>query len=140
MANRVVHFEIQAENPERASAFYKDVFGWDIQPWKGPEGNQARYWLIMTGKGGSTVPGKEGQGIDGGMIQRRTSSPELGAPVNAYVCVVEVEALADTVRKIEKAGGKIALPPMAMQGVGLVAYGLDTEGNLFGMIEPAPKQ
>ena len=28
--NRVVHFEIQAEKPERAAKFYREVFGWII--------------------------------------------------------------------------------------------------------------
>ena len=33
MNNRITHFEIQAENPERAIKFYTDVFGWDFQKW-----------------------------------------------------------------------------------------------------------
>lgn len=31
--NRVVHFEIQADNPQRAIKFYKDVFGWEFPVW-----------------------------------------------------------------------------------------------------------
>jgi predicted enzyme related to lactoylglutathione lyase len=27
--NRIIHFEIQAENPERAAKFYNNVFGWE---------------------------------------------------------------------------------------------------------------
>ena len=33
---RVVHFEIPAENPERAAKFYKEVFDWKIEKWQGP--------------------------------------------------------------------------------------------------------
>ena len=33
--DRVVHFEIQADNPERAIEFYKKVFGWNFQKWEG---------------------------------------------------------------------------------------------------------
>src|SRR5689334_19629414 len=33
---RVVHFEIHAEDPERAARFYGGVFGWQINKWAGP--------------------------------------------------------------------------------------------------------
>lgn len=33
--NRVVHFEIQVDNPERAMKFYASVFGWTFQEWVG---------------------------------------------------------------------------------------------------------
>ena len=46
MMPRPAHFEIPAENPERAIAFYKDVFGWNFQKWDGP----MPYWMI-TGLG-----------------------------------------------------------------------------------------
>lgn len=42
---RVVHFEISADEPERAVKFYTDVFGWDVKRWGGPKD----YWLITTG-------------------------------------------------------------------------------------------
>jgi len=32
--SRVIHFEIPASDPERASAFYQKVFGWKIEQWK----------------------------------------------------------------------------------------------------------
>ena len=42
--SRVVHFEIHAENPERAVRFYTAVFGWTITKWDGP----FDYWLVST--------------------------------------------------------------------------------------------
>ena len=42
---RPIHFEIPADQPERASAFYRDVFGWQFRKWDGP----MPYWLITTG-------------------------------------------------------------------------------------------
>ncbi len=38
---RVVHFEINADDPERAAKFYQNVFGWKIKKWEGP----IDYWL-----------------------------------------------------------------------------------------------
>jgi len=31
---RVIHFEIVADNPERAMKFYEKVFGWEFNKWK----------------------------------------------------------------------------------------------------------
>jgi hypothetical protein len=56
---RVVHFELTADDPVRASEFYTNVFGWQIQKWDGPED----YWLVTTG-------GRETPGIDGGIMRR----------------------------------------------------------------------
>ena len=75
---RVVHFEIHAENPERARKFYGDLFGWEFAQFGGP----MDYWIIRTGS--------EGQpGIDGGLVRRVGAPPVGGQPVNAYVCTVD---------------------------------------------------
>ena len=57
---RPIHFEIPAENPERAMQFYSKVFGWKFNKWAGP----MDYWVISTGQ-----PGEPG--IDGGLMPRR---------------------------------------------------------------------
>ena len=44
--NRVVHFEIPAEDPENVARFYSEVFNWKIEKWEGP----VDYWLITTGE------------------------------------------------------------------------------------------
>jgi len=33
---RVVHFEIQADDPEKAIAFYRELLGWQFSKWDGP--------------------------------------------------------------------------------------------------------
>lgn len=46
--NRVVHFEIHAADPERAAAFYRAVFDWDVKEWVIPGvqiPNENRSWL-----------------------------------------------------------------------------------------------
>jgi hypothetical protein len=48
MAEPITHFEITADDPVRAAAFYRDSFGWTITKWDGP----ANYWLVSTGEGG----------------------------------------------------------------------------------------
>lgn len=130
MKNRPVHFEIQAEDPERAKKFYEDVFGWDIKKW---EGGQMEYWMVMTAPRDSTE-----QGINGGLLRRpaKTPSPEQGA--NAYVITMLVDDYDASEKKILAAGGKVALPKMALMGMAWQGYYLDTEGNTFGIHQPDP--
>ena len=120
--NRVVHFEIHAEKPERAIAFYRGVFGWEFTKWEGPKA----YWLIKTG------PASE-PGIDGGLVERMGRID--GSAVIAYVCTVDVAKLSATLERVKSLGGTEALPTVAIPGVGWLAYCKDTEGNIFGMME-----
>lgn len=129
--NRVVHFEIHAANPERAAAFYAEVFGWNIKEWtipgvQIPEEN--RYWVVDTGSA-------DEPGINGGILVRRGPAPAEDQPVSAYVCTMGVASVDDSVAKAVGAGGVIALPKMAIRGVGWLAYCKDTEGNIFGMMQ-----
>ena len=119
---RVVHFEIHADDPQRAVDFYQSVFGWQIQKWDGPED----YWLVTTGK--APEPG-----IDGAILKRM--GPINGDAVIAYVCTVDVHSVDDAIEKITSHGGTIVLPKMAVPGVGWLVYAKDTEGNIFGSMQ-----
>ena len=121
---RVVHFEIHAEQPERAIGWYTALFGWRFERW-----GEMPYWLIRTG---------EGPGIDGGLVPRRGPAPSVGQPVNAYTCTVQVDDLDGTVAKAVSLGGTVALPKMPIPGVGWLAYVLDTEGNILGLMQNDP--
>jgi predicted enzyme related to lactoylglutathione lyase len=118
--SRVVHFEIPADDPERSIKFFESVFGWKIEKWDGP----IEYWLIMTGK-------ESEPGIDGGLGRRE--SPETGVEVT-----IDVTDLDQVLAAVEKNGGTITRPRMAVPGVGWMAYITDTEGNIFGLMESDP--
>jgi hypothetical protein len=129
--NRVVHFEIHAADPERAAAFYREVFGWAVNEWEIPGVElppENRYWLAITG----SAPDP---GIDGGILLRRGAPPADGQAVNAFVCTVGVASLDESVAAAVSAGGTLALPKMPIKGVGWLAYCKDTEGNIFGMMQ-----
>jgi predicted enzyme related to lactoylglutathione lyase len=113
---RPIHFELPADDPDRAVKFYSETFGWKITKWDGP----MEYWMVSTG---------EGPGINGGLMRR----PHPGA---STVNTLGVESLDDTVAKVVAAGGKVAMPRMAVPGVGYLAYCTDPEGNMFGMMQP----
>ena len=117
---RVVHFEILADDPVRASEFYRDALGWDIQTWEGPQG----YWLVNTG------PDSE-RGINGGIMNRHFPQPVINT--------IEVESLDEAIARVEQAGGTSIHGPNEVPGVGLQAYCTDTEGNIFGLHEPLAK-
>ena len=117
---RPFHFEIPADNPERAIGFYSNVFGWKFTKWEGP----SPYWLITTGP-------KEEPGIDGGLLPRRD-------PAQPCVNSIGVGSVDETLKTVEKNGGKIALPKMAVPGVGWLAYCKDTDGNMFGVMQMDP--
>jgi predicted enzyme related to lactoylglutathione lyase len=120
--SRVVHFEIHAENPERAIKFYSTLFAWEFTKWNGP----MEYWTIKTGP--DSQPG-----INGGLVRRRGAID--GQAVIAYVCTVDTSSVDNAVKMITANGGTIALPKMPIPGVGWLAYGKDTEGNIFGVMQ-----
>ena len=112
---RVIHFEISADDPERAVKFYEDVLGWKVQKWEGP----VDYWLITTG------PDDE-PGINGALMRR--TDPSAGT-----WNTVEVSSVDALIAKVVEAGGKVVQPKVAIPGVGYQAYCMDTEGNIFGI-------
>jgi len=85
---RPIHFEIPADQPERAMAFYQQVFGWRFQKWEGP----MPYWLVQTGG--------EGPGIDGGLLARQH-------PGQGTVNTVDVPNCEEFVRRIESTSAGI---------------------------------
>jgi predicted enzyme related to lactoylglutathione lyase len=117
---RVVHFEISADEPERAVKFYTEVFGWKFNKWDGP----MPYWLVDTG------PSEE-PGINGGLFVRR-------GPMTGHVNTVGVPSVDEFVEKIKAAGGECVLEKMAIPGVGWLAYCKDTEGSIFGLHQHDP--
>jgi uncharacterized protein len=119
---RVIHFELSAEDPERAAKFYSDVFGWQAQKWDGPH----EYWLLLTGD-------ESKPGINGGLMRQ---IPEF--PARTPINTLDVDSLDEYVAKVESAGGKIVVPKMAVPTIGWLAYAQDTEGTLFGMMQSDP--
>ena len=118
--SRITHFEIPADNPERAIKFYEKVFGWKIEKWDGP----IEYWMIMTGP-------EDEPGIDGGLARRED-------PDTRVENMIDVKDLDRSIKEVEANGGTIIRPKMAVPTVGWLAYFMDTEGNIFGMMEIDP--
>ena len=72
----VVHFEIPADDVERAQKFYGELFGWKIEKFTGPM--PMDYWMITTGA-------KAGEmGLDGGMMKRQ--APQISRLLFILMC------------------------------------------------------
>jgi uncharacterized protein len=123
--NRVVHFEINAENVERAAKFYRAVFGWKIDPW-GP----VEYGYMHVQTGDNSEPG-----IDGGIWKGQGILPPLGSRLNAFNCSIEVADIDEVLQKIKNEGGVVIKEKSQIPGVGWLAMCLDTEGNTFGVMQ-----
>ena len=116
---KVIHFEIPADDPERAAKFYEDVFGWEISKWEGP----FDYWLVTTGP-------EDEPGINGAIMTR-----EMGDTVRN---TIGVESIDEYIIKIQENGGKMLTEKNTIPGVGSMAAFQDTEGNITVVIEPEP--
>jgi uncharacterized protein len=108
MANEVIYFEIHAADPQRAQAFYRTCFDWSFPQWM----EQPPYWGVVIPTEGTEQPA-----IQGGLMSRRGPSPEVGAPVNGYVCTVQVNSFDEAHVRIMAAGGAEAVPKFAMPGM-----------------------
>ncbi|MFW9967728.1 MAG: VOC family protein [Candidatus Thorarchaeota archaeon] len=113
---RVVHFEIVADDAERISKFYEEVFDWKVQKWDGP----MDYWFLMTGD-------EKEPGIDGAFGIRQS-------PDDMTINTIDVDDVDKYVKLIEESGGEIVRSKQVIPGVGYLAYFKDTEGNLWGMM------
>lgn len=115
--SRVIHFDLSADDPERAAEFYRSVFDWKINKWEGPE----EYWLIQTGT-------EENPGVTGGVAGRIK-------PEDTTAVVFDVESVDEASKKVVEAGGTIREGKKAIQGVGYLIMCRDTEGNTFGIMQ-----
>jgi uncharacterized protein len=121
--NAPAYFEIQADDTNRASRFYGEIFGWKFNRM---EGLPIDYWRIET------------QGPRGGLLKRPAKTPPPEHGTNAFVCSMEVADFDATAAKITQLGGIVALPKFAVPGVCWQGYFVDTEGNTFGIFQPDP--
>ena len=124
MAGRVVHFEVPYDDVDRATSFYQDVFGWQIQGI--PE---LDYHIASTGPSGDQGPTEPGY-IGGGMFARQ-------ANIATPIITIDVDNIDATLATIESRGGSTVEKKMPVGDMGFAAYFTDCEGNLLGLWQNA---
>ena len=128
MSGEVGHFELPADNTERARKFYETTFGWKMNPMPGMD-----YTMVSTGASDDKGMPREPGYIGGGIGKR-------GAPLEHPVVTIVVDDVAAAAKKVEKNGGKVIREKREIPGnMGWTAYFRDTEGNVVGLYQ-WPKQ
>ncbi|MBO1269618.1 VOC family protein [Arthrobacter cavernae] len=123
----IVHFEIPADDQERARNFYTAAFDWQINAM--PELNYNI--LITTPSDEQTGMPNDPGAINGGMMAREG---ELTTPI----ITVDVEDIDAALAQIESLGGSVVKPKDTVPGMGFYAYFKDTEGNILGLWQNTP--
>lgn len=121
--NKIVHFEIPADQPARAKTFYEKSFGWKIEAYPG----FADYWGVGTTPVNDKREPSE-PGINGGMAKRE------GALMHP-VLTIDVPNLERALATIEKNGGKVVQGKQPVGDIGFTAYFKDSEGNVMGLYQ-----
>jgi hypothetical protein len=117
---RPIHFEINADDVDRAVNFYQDVFGWDIKKYDDPSGEMI-YYLVNTGSGTE-------YGVNGAIMPR----------IDFHASTINTISVPDRdeyVEKVVNAGGKL-ISKSEIPNVGSFAYVMDSEGNILGILTP----
>jgi predicted enzyme related to lactoylglutathione lyase len=118
VSHRIVHMEIPAEDPQRASKFYGSLFGWEFKD-SGMPG--VEYWMTETSNG---EPGSTGLGL-----MRRM------APGQQFVTYIDVDSVDSYTARAQKLGAEVVTPKMEVPGHGYLAHLKDPEGNVFAIWE-----
>ena len=122
----VVHFEIPADDLERAKGFYGSVFGWQFETMAMPGGD---YTSVMTTPvDPETMMPTEPGAINGGLMPRDEILP-------APVLTIDVAAIDDALKEVESRGGRTVTPRTEIPGMGAFAYFKDPEDNVIGLWE-----
>ena len=114
---KVIHFEINADDPLRAKSFYESVFNWKIEKWEGP----MEYWVIEAGEEGE-------EGINGGLQKREE-------PEDQIFNYIKVSSVDEISKIIDDKGGHVTTPKITVPGIGYFYMFKDTEGNKLGIME-----
>jgi hypothetical protein len=125
MSRKVVHFEIPADDVERASQFYQEAFGWRLAPVPG-----LAYTMVETTESGPDGRPTEPGAINGGMGARQ-------APLTSPVITNDVDDVDEALNTVERLGGKTIQGRHAVGDMGFSGYFEDSEGNVMGLWQTA---
>ena len=114
----IVHFEIPADDVERARKFYSTLFGWKIEKIEVKKDGEAMdYWIISTSSKTKDSSEKSSH-LEGGLIKRQhPQQPNLN-----YISVPSIDEYSN---KVKELGGKVVLPKTEITGYGFFAVCMD---------------
>ena len=125
--DKIVHFEIPADDLSRAKKFYSTVFGWNMN-----EMPEMEYVMVGTTESDENGMPKQQGAINGGMLKRQD-------PVRHPVVTIDVESMDDALARVKKNGGQVVREKLPVGDMGFAAYFRDSEGNVIGLWQRAGK-
>jgi predicted enzyme related to lactoylglutathione lyase len=125
--DKIVHFEIPADDLSRAKKFYTTVFGWNMN-----EMPEMEYVMVGTTESDENGMPKQPGAINGGMLKRQD-------PVRHPVVTIDVESMDDALARVKKNGGQVVREKLPVGDMGFAAYFRDSEGNVIGLWQRAGK-
>ena len=129
----IVHFELPADDVERAKKFYSALFSWKIEKIEvKKDGEPMDYWMILTSTKREHSSEKSSH-LEGGLIKRQhPQQPNLN-----YISVPSIDEYSI---KVKDLGGKVVMPKTKVEGYGSFAVCTDTENNSFALWEIAQQK
>ena len=111
---KICYLEIPAKTAETSAEFYSSIFGWKVRR-----------------RGDGELAFDDPAGVSGTWV--KTSDRTAEERTRTYIMV---DAIADTLKRIEAAGGRILTPRTIIgSGTGAFAVFADPVGNEFGLYE-----
>lgn len=124
---KVVHFEIPADDIGRAKEFYGSVFGWGLDTMEMPGGMEYTAVVTTPVDPATQLPTEPGA-INGGLVRREASTP-------VPVLTIDVADIDAVLAEVGERGGATVAPRQEIPGMGAFAYFTDSEGNVMGLWE-----
>jgi predicted enzyme related to lactoylglutathione lyase len=115
---KICYLEIPAKTAEASADFYSSIFGWTVRK-----------------RGDGALAFDDTGGVSGTWVKEEDRTPD--ERTRTYIMV---DAIADTLKEIEAAGGRVLTPRTNIgEGMGAFAIFTDPVGNEFGLYEEPPK-
>jgi predicted enzyme related to lactoylglutathione lyase len=122
--DKIVHFEIPADDVARAKAFYGSAFGWEMEDMPGG----MDYTLARTVPVDDQQLPTERGAINGGLMKRSADTP-------SPVLTIGVDSIDEALERVTGGGGAVVQSRQEIPGLGAYAYFTDPEGNVLGLWE-----
>jgi len=111
---KICYLEIPAKTAEASADFYSTIFGWKVRQ-----------------RGDGELAFDDAGGVSGTWVKASDRTPD--ERTRTYIMV---DAIADTLQRIEAAGGRVLTPRTDISaGMGAFAVFADPVGNEFGLYE-----
>lgn len=119
----VVHFEIPADDLDKAKRFYRAVFGWEMV-----DVPQMEYCMAYTTESDPEKGPKRPGAINGGMRKRMRKG-------ESPILVMDVKSIEDTLKKVKANGGKAMGEKTKIGDMAFYQLCRDCEGNVIGLFQ-----